>query len=168
MDIYHYHPVTGIHLGTSQADESPREEGEFLIPAHATESVPPVVSNGQQAVWIDGIWQLEDIPVPPESPAPALEDVRAQAVISIKNEAGSIILASLPQWRQANLTARSVELLADGDTSGAEWLDIRAQWNWVKAVRGASDHGEAAINAALDSTGISQALAAAVTAMETI
>ncbi|MBC05731.1 hypothetical protein [Thalassospira sp.] len=36
MEIYHYHPVTKEHLRTSDARQSPKEPGTFLVPANAT------------------------------------------------------------------------------------------------------------------------------------
>lgn len=64
-DIWHYHPDTFVLLGAGQADPSPLDPpGVWLIPADATDIEPPVVPDGQQAVF-DGAWQLQDIPPPP-------------------------------------------------------------------------------------------------------
>jgi hypothetical protein len=64
MRIYHYHPTTNILLGSSEADLSPMEPGVYLIPAYATEIVPPVEPDGQRAVFDGAAWVLEPIPVP--------------------------------------------------------------------------------------------------------
>lgn len=69
MKIFHYHPITGVLLGEGQADESPLEPGVWLIPAHATTEEPPVVADGEQAVWLDG-WQAQAIPAPPAAVQP--------------------------------------------------------------------------------------------------
>jgi hypothetical protein len=56
--IYNYHARTGELLGASEADMSPLEEGVFLIPAHATDVVPPNVPTGSVAIFKDGGWEL--------------------------------------------------------------------------------------------------------------
>lgn len=49
------------------ADESPLQEGVFLIPAGAVETSPPNVPEGQRAKW-NGQWVFEDIPQPEPEP----------------------------------------------------------------------------------------------------
>lgn len=72
MNIYHFNPVSGDFVGQGIADESPLEEGVFLIPAHATKQVPPIVPDGSRAVFNGSSWVVEIIPpvptpdVPPE------------------------------------------------------------------------------------------------------
>ena len=70
MKIFHYHPETGALLGESTADESPLEPDIWLIPAHATTTTPPAVEDGEQALWIDGDWQVQPIPEPEPEPEP--------------------------------------------------------------------------------------------------
>ncbi len=41
MRIFHYKEETGEFLGSSDALESPLEQGVFLVPAHATQIEPP-------------------------------------------------------------------------------------------------------------------------------
>lgn len=71
MKIYHYHPDTGVYLGIGSADESPLEPGVWLIPAYATETMPPRITKGKQAVFSNGSWALQPIPAPEPAPAPA-------------------------------------------------------------------------------------------------
>lgn len=53
----------GYFIGVVIADESPLEEGVFLIPAGAVDSLPPAIPEGKLARW-NGEWSLEDIPQP--------------------------------------------------------------------------------------------------------
>ncbi len=68
MEIFHYHPDTGICLGQGKADESPLEPGVWLIPAHATEQKPPQLGKGEQAVWTGDGWDVQPIPDPEPEP----------------------------------------------------------------------------------------------------
>lgn len=49
--IYHYHPVSREYLGYSEADESPREPGNYLIPAFSTLTQPPATGDREIAVF---------------------------------------------------------------------------------------------------------------------
>lgn len=64
MRIYNYSPDNGIFIGAAEADESPLEEGVWLIPANATTTPPPSTEIGQQAVFSNGAWQVLVIPTP--------------------------------------------------------------------------------------------------------
>lgn len=70
MQIWHYHPATGLLLGTSEADPSPLEPGVWLIPAHATAELPPTAAAGEEAHWQDGAWHLRPVPAPEPVPEP--------------------------------------------------------------------------------------------------
>lgn len=69
-------------------------------------------------------------------------------ITAIKTEAGNIILARYPQWKQTNMIARSIELdrikservLSVGEQ--AEYDSYEAAWDWVKRVRSESDRLE--------------------------
>ena len=68
MIVYHYNPDSFAFLNTSSAaDEDPMDPGHFLIPANATELVPPSLADPkkQQQVFRNGAWVVELIPVPP-------------------------------------------------------------------------------------------------------
>lgn len=58
MDIYHVHPDTGEYLISGQADPSPLEPGQFLIPAYVMVTPPPPVSDHEAAVAVGGTWQV--------------------------------------------------------------------------------------------------------------
>lgn len=68
MIVYHFDRDTGAFLNTSsEADESPLEPGVFMVPANATELVPPSPSNPktEHAVFRDDAWIVELKPIAP-------------------------------------------------------------------------------------------------------
>ncbi|WP_085592168.1 DUF4376 domain-containing protein [Thalassospira sp. MCCC 1A01428] len=60
MKIYNYSPRNGVFLGTAIAQKNPMHEGEFLMPAWATDIAPPDPVAGMVAVYdSDGAtWSL--------------------------------------------------------------------------------------------------------------
>lgn len=88
-------------------------------------------------------------PRPTDAEIAAAAPPAAQAAkrLAIKTTARQIILSRYPEWRQANLTARAVELVSLGETSGPEWQQMQAIWGWIKAVRARSDLLEADVAA---------------------
>lgn len=91
--------------------------------------------DGPQVRW------LSDTPRPTDAEiaAAALPAAKAAKRLAIKTAARQIILSRYPEWRQANLTARAVELVSLGQTSGSEWQQMQSIWAWIKAVRARSD-----------------------------
>lgn len=79
--------------------------------------------------------------------AEILAATQAAKRTAIKAAARQTILARYPEWRQANLTARAVELVSLGETSGAEWQQMQSIWAWIKDVRARSDLLEADVAA---------------------
>ena len=75
--------------------------------------------------------------------AEVLAATQAAKRFAIKTAARQIILSRYPEWRQANLTARAVELVSLNETSGAEWQQMQSIWAWIKDVRARSDLLEA-------------------------
>jgi hypothetical protein len=57
MRVHHY-DTRGLYLGSSDADPSPLEPGEFLIPARATSIEPPEFPDGKTALWDGAGWSL--------------------------------------------------------------------------------------------------------------
>lgn len=76
----------GYYVGPTLADESPLEPGVYLIPGGAIEQVPPSLSNGQRARWVNGAWTVEIAPPPPEPPVPTPAEVRQQILDGITAE----------------------------------------------------------------------------------
>jgi len=58
MQIYHYSSVTHEFFTTSQADESPLEQGVFLIPSDATSVQPPSTGINQAAIFNGSAWLI--------------------------------------------------------------------------------------------------------------
>lgn len=80
MRIYYYGSATGIFMGSGEAEPDPMEDGKYLIPANATLIEPPEIPNGKRAVYRGGAWELEDIPLPPSTPEPTLDELKAAKV----------------------------------------------------------------------------------------
>ncbi len=89
----------------------------------------------------------EPQPTPAQIAAAALPAAKAAKKREIKQAARARILARYPEWMQANLTARAVELVSLGQTTGPEWGQMQAIWNWIKATRARSDLLEADVAA---------------------
>lgn len=73
-----------------------------------------------------------------------------QQIEAVRAECGRRIYTAFPQWRQANYTARATELIekkADGLVLDAQELAelaaLKSVWDWIKAVRAASNVLEA-------------------------
>ncbi len=87
-----------------------------------------------------------------------IEAMRAEKVAAIKAQASQRILALYPAWRQANMTARAIELISlrmDGDLSEGETAEqdgLRAAFAAIKAIRQISNELEAEVPA--DAAGI--------------
>ncbi|HEY5830054.1 MAG TPA: hypothetical protein VIV01_16970 [Hyphomicrobiaceae bacterium] len=78
-------------------------------------------------------------------------ELEAEARIdAVKAEARRRITQRFPDWKQANMTARGVELLNIRVAVGSwtapqaqEAAELGAAWDWIKTVRAASDAIEA-------------------------
>jgi hypothetical protein len=91
---------------------------------------------------------------------PSLDERKREKITQIKSNAGRIINATYPEWKQRNLSVRALELVDKKLQSTltteeqAELEDIKAVWSWVKSVREASNVAEASIDAALDESAL--------------
>lgn len=93
--------------------------------------------------------EAEILPVPAPS--------AASLIAAVKQEARNRILAVYPDWKQANMTARGVELvrtlIVNGQWTAAEATEaaaLDAAWARVKTIRAQSDALEAEIAAMND------------------
>lgn len=116
----------------------------------AVRAVCPIVGVSIGRVEDRGTWSFEEL-----STATAQQISDARRVIEqfkmlapshVKAECRRRILARFPEWKQANMTARGVELQdswrRNGTLSADEQADadsFAAAWAWIKSVRSASD-----------------------------
>lgn len=98
MKIANYHPVTGQFISLGDADESPLEPGVYLVPAAATEILPPDFNPETHLARFDGQWHVEAIPTPAEPPPAAPKSQRELALEAI---------AALESEQYRRLTARA-------------------------------------------------------------
>lgn len=67
-EIFNFDPANKAFTSSGFADESPLDEGGYLIPAFATEIPPPEIPAGKYAAFDGAAWQLLDATGPvPES-----------------------------------------------------------------------------------------------------
>ena len=83
MIAHHYHPDSGLYLGTSEADESPLEPGVFILPAFATFKNPPDFEEGKICVWNGEHWELRDAPTGQETPALTWDSIRSERNVKL-------------------------------------------------------------------------------------
>lgn len=88
MEIYNYHPESKIYLGSSLADMSPLEPGQFLIPAFATKLKPLPEKIGFNVVFNNEQWEYQE-PAKPYQPTPEEIDalVKMARANAYRNEA---------------------------------------------------------------------------------
>jgi hypothetical protein len=70
MNIYHFHPTTGVYLGQGGADTDPLDTGNWLYPANSTLTPPPTVGGGFVTKFENGAWQTAALPAPEPVPVP--------------------------------------------------------------------------------------------------
>lgn len=74
----------GYYLGETVAQESPLEPGVYLIPAGATEEIPPAYDSTTQVLkMVSGSWTIENKPIPPTPPDPTPEEIRQNLTIAV-------------------------------------------------------------------------------------
>lgn len=101
MIIYNYHPITKEFVSSSEADPDPLEPGAYLIPANATEIVPPLGIPAEHAAIFSPITGWSVVP-----------DLRGQTFYDANRNAVVInTLGDAPAGLSASLTL--AQLLAD-------------------------------------------------------
>ena len=117
MRIYNYDPETGEYLGEGLADESPLEQGIFLVPAYATDKPVPALKSGEAAILTDDDWRV-------------VSDYRGRSVCALDADGyyagpAALALGESPDARhilteQPNLSVKKPKW------SGKEWIDGRS------------------------------------------
>jgi hypothetical protein len=120
MKVYTYNPVTGELVGISEADESPLEPGNFLMPAYSTELEPPAFNPQSEIVYFDKdekVWRKQDLDSEPPVPLISDKDVeylKDELILMKKNKSEileklglsekeiDILLVSLPSEDKLN------------------------------------------------------------------
>lgn len=154
MNIYNYKHDTKEFTTSGIADESPLEPGVYLIPAHATNVMPPVCYDGEAAIFDEklsnwskaldrrGVYWLPngseiiitDLNVSPPQEALTIKPdplpiTQEQNIQLIKSMAGQIITTRIPEWKQRNLIARKTELQDQYIDNVPFSTEERAEWD---------------------------------------
>jgi hypothetical protein len=119
MKIYHYNPYTFEYLGEGLADKDPLDEGNWLIPAYATEIVALTPQENKTVNFENGQWVYKDITQPEieltlPTPEELFEMVRLQRQRAYQTEADPLFFkaqrgeATQDEWLAiiANIKAR--------------------------------------------------------------
>lgn len=66
MEAYSFNKETGIYIGTTTAFESPKRKGTYHVPAYATLTKPPIITDATKvAKWNENNWSIIDKPPKP-------------------------------------------------------------------------------------------------------
>lgn len=88
----------------------------------------------------------------------SLSEAKERATELINNKASDKIIAIYPQWKQANMTARFVQLITLGQTGSAEGLGLQSAWAWIESIRAASNVACSNIQGCADQVAIDAAV----------
>jgi hypothetical protein len=99
--------AAGYFVGFTTADESPLEEGVYLMPAGTIDTNAPVIPEGKRAKW-DGAWVFEDIPQPEPEPEPidpakllpSADQIEALRKIAYREESDPLFF----KWQRSEAT----------------------------------------------------------------
>lgn len=135
MDIYNYHPESGVLLGKSSADPDPLDAENQLIPAFATTIEPPPEIPGFVRVFIDGDWRYaaEDEPAAEPTLTPVITEslVREEAGRRLENLARPYLPAERETWPKQ---IKEAEALSADPDANAPLLSRRAAARGVTPV----------------------------------
>lgn len=111
MQIYNYDHSTGCYLSTGQADISPLEPEEFLIPAHATILPPPEFDpNTHRCVFTGKTWELVEIDVT------SFDDLAEPVDYTAENQ--GLLWNAATNYEQRYISGSALALLSIGVLKG--------------------------------------------------
>ena len=152
MQIYHY-ASNSLYTGSSPADLSPLEPGQYLIPAFATETAPPSYDpSTEQARWTGEDWEIEPIPPEPEPepipPEPTPEQPNWKLFLANCIPPYS----ALATWGQVNRPEQTeaIRIATSRLSDAADLALYRDVWNAAFAGCGQDPALASIINAAAD------------------
>ena len=71
----------------------------------------------------------------------------SEAITQVKQKAYDLIIAKLPEWKQRNLMAESIDLIEDRVGNAVRLAELKAMKSYPDQVRAASDVEEARLSA---------------------
>ena len=109
MNIYNYHPQTRQFVSVSEADPDPMDEGNWLIPAHATTAAVPVTPETHVAIFSPDTetWTLviaDSVTEATEQP-PTLDAQRLALATRIYGDVDALTFLAVGNRTQEYLTA---------------------------------------------------------------
>lgn len=183
--IYNYDQQAGELLCASLADESPLEQDVYLIPAFATDIVPPKSGANQVAVFSGGKWSLNNVAAPVVPTAAQLLAQAQQVQSAVVNAAcataitegftssalGAPHMYPAKQTDQQNLSASVLASmypnLPAGWTTPFWCADANGVWAWINhtavQIQQAGGDGKAAILGCMSKNAALQAQITAAT-----
>lgn len=125
MKIWNYSRETHELLGEGVADADPLEDGNWLVPAYATDVEPPSAADGKSRHFDPtvGVWSYQDIPqvVDPTPTAEELwSDYQAMARAALARSDVTILrcveagIAVPPEWSEYRRALRAIVGAATG------------------------------------------------------
>lgn len=124
-----------------QPDPNPTKGWRWLpivvgeMPSYEARIERAVMNRVVGAKQVAEVWEVVRVP-------------RDDQILAVKAEAQRRIFDRFPQWKQANMTARAVEIVRMGEGNWTPEVKTEADaldgaWAWIKSVRDASNTIEA-------------------------
>ena len=119
--------------GTTRTDNTTFTDAEIADAGYTAVSDMPSHTNDQKVFWNGADWYVQD---------------RVGSEYDVRNYAQELILGYCPEWKQRNITNRSMELVQKGSDNWtaeelAEYNANQAIWTKIKEIRDASNTLEA-------------------------
>lgn len=146
MQIFHFDPANQEYLGCSMADESPLEPGVFLVPAYATEIVPPACGEGHRIVFDGAAWRVEAIQRPEPEPPTKHSEPTTPEVVSMRQARLALLNAGLLDHVNATIAGMPG---VEGAAARIEWEfsgEMARNWPLVQVLGPAIGFSEAQLD----------------------